>query len=57
MTNKDFSFKQEGCDGALIWENSFNISFSALDYSEHERIYYSYMLEGFDNYWIECGQT
>ena len=25
MTNKDFSFKQEGCDGALIWENSKTI--------------------------------
>ena len=38
-------------------QNSFNISFSALDYSEHERVYYSYMLEGFDKYWIECGHN
>lgn len=38
-------------------QNSFNIAFSALDYSEHERVYYSYMLEGFDKYWIECGHN
>lgn len=38
-------------------QNSFNIAFSALDYSEHERVYYSYMLEDFDKYWIECGHN
>lgn len=38
-------------------QNSFNIAYSALDYSEHERVYYSYMLEGFDKYWIECGHN
>lgn len=38
-------------------QNSFNIAFSALDYSEHERVYYSYILEGFDKYWIECGHN
>lgn len=35
-------------------QNSFSISFSALDYCEHERIHYQYKLEGFDKYWIDA---
>lgn len=35
-------------------ENSFAISFSALDYSEYERVRYSYMLEGYDKYWVNA---
>lgn len=35
-------------------ENGFSISFAALDYSEHERVHYYYMMEGFDKYWIDA---
>lgn len=35
-------------------QNSFSISFSALDYCEHERVHYHYKLEGFDKYWIDA---
>jgi len=35
-------------------QNSFSISFSALDYSEFDRVHYQYQLEGFDNYWIDA---
>lgn len=35
-------------------ENSFSISFSALDYGEYDRVHYQYHLEGFDNYWIDA---
>ncbi|MGM9792403.1 MAG: two-component regulator propeller domain-containing protein [Candidatus Cryptobacteroides sp.] len=35
-------------------QNSFAISFSALDYSEYERVRYSYMLEGYDKYWVDA---
>ncbi len=35
-------------------QNSFSISFSALDYSEFDRVHYQYHLEGFDNYWIDA---
>lgn len=38
-------------------QNSFGISFTALDYSEYERVRYSYMLEGFDRYWIDAGSN
>lgn len=34
-------------------QNSFTISFSAIDYSEYERVKYAYQLAGFDNIWIE----
>ncbi len=34
-------------------QNSFTISFSAVDYSEYERVKYTYKLEGFDKIWIE----
>jgi len=35
-------------------QNSFTISFAALDYSEFERVHYSYIMEGFDKIWIEA---
>ncbi len=36
-------------------ENSFTISYTALDYSEFERVRYYYMLEGHDKFWIDAG--
>ena len=36
-------------------QNGFSISFAALDYSEHTRPRYTYLMEGFDSYWIESG--
>ena len=33
-------------------QNSFGISFTALDYSEHSRLHYYYKLEGYDSDWI-----
>ena len=33
-------------------QNSFGISFTALDYSEHNRLHYYYKLEGYDSDWI-----
>lgn len=35
-------------------QNGFSISFAALDYCEFERVNYYYMLDGFDNYWIDA---
>jgi ligand-binding sensor domain-containing protein/AraC-like DNA-binding protein len=35
-------------------QNSFSISFAALDYCEYERVNYYYLLEGFDNMWIDA---
>ena len=35
-------------------QNSFSISFAAIEYGEYERVKYMYMLDGFDNYWIEA---
>jgi signal transduction histidine kinase/ligand-binding sensor domain-containing protein/DNA-binding response OmpR family regulator len=35
-------------------QNSFNISFAALDYSEFERVHYHYKMDGFDNYWVDA---
>ena len=35
-------------------QNSFAIAFTALDFSEFERVRYSYMLEGFDKFWIDA---
>ncbi|MDL2281914.1 response regulator [Parabacteroides sp. OttesenSCG-928-G06] len=35
-------------------QNSFTISFTALDYSEFERVHYHYMMEGFDKLWIDA---
>ena len=39
------------------YENSFSISFAALDYTENERVRYSYMLENFDKFWIDAGSA
>ena len=38
-------------------QNSFSISFAALEYSEFERVRYFYMLEGFDKYWIDANNN
>ena len=38
-------------------QNGFSISFVALDYSEHERVHYYYMLKGFDRYWIDANNN
>lgn len=38
-------------------DNSFSISFSALDYCEHERVHYQYKLEGYDKYWVEANNS
>ena len=38
-------------------ENSFSISFTALDFGEYERVHYYYKLEGFDNDWIDAGNN
>lgn len=35
-------------------QNSFSISFAALDYSENERVHYHYKMEGYDKYWIDA---
>ena len=35
-------------------QNSFSISFAALEYSEYERVEYQYVLDGFDNHWIDA---
>ncbi len=34
-------------------QNSFSISFSALDYCEYEKTHYYYKLEGLDKFWID----
>ena len=36
-------------------ENSFSISYTALDFGEYERVHYYYKLDGFDNDWIDAG--
>ena len=38
-------------------ENSFSISYTALDYGEYERVHYYYKLDGFDNDWIDAGSN
>ena len=38
-------------------ENSFSISFTALDFGEYERVHYFYKMDGFDNDWIDAGNT
>lgn len=35
-------------------QNSFSISFAAIEYGEFERVDYLYMLEGFDDHWIDA---
>lgn len=37
-------------------QNSFSISYAALDYINGNRINYRYRLEGLDPYWIEAGR-
>lgn len=38
-------------------QNSFSIAFSALEYGEYERVRYFYMMEGFDDGWIDAGNN
>ena len=38
-------------------ENSFSISYTAIDFGEYERVHYYYKLDGFDNDWIDAGNT
>ena len=38
-------------------ENSFSISFTALDFGEYERVHYYYKLDGFDSEWIDAGSS
>ncbi|MBN2805031.1 MAG: response regulator [Prolixibacteraceae bacterium] len=38
-------------------QNSFSISFVALDYCEFERVKYAYKLEGYDRMWIEANNN
>ena len=38
-------------------QNSFTISYTALDYGEYERVHYYYKLEGFDSEWIDAGSS
>ncbi|MDF9830510.1 signal transduction histidine kinase/ligand-binding sensor domain-containing protein/DNA-binding response OmpR family regulator [Parabacteroides sp. PF5-6] len=35
-------------------ESSFTVSFTALDYSEFERVHYHYIMEGYDKFWIDA---
>ena len=36
-------------------QNSFSISYTALDYGEYERVHYYYKLDRVDNDWIDAG--
>ena len=38
-------------------ENSFSLSFTALDFGEYERVHYYYKLDGFDSNWIDAGNN
>lgn len=38
-------------------QNSFSISYAALDYCEYERVHYYYKLEGFDKFWIDANNN
>lgn len=38
-------------------ENSFSISYTALDFGEYERVHYYYKMDGFDRDWIDAGNT
>jgi signal transduction histidine kinase/DNA-binding response OmpR family regulator/ligand-binding sensor domain-containing protein len=38
-------------------QRNFTISYTAIDYSEYERVKYAYKLEGFDNFWIEADKS
>lgn len=35
-------------------QNAFSISFAAVEYGEYERVDYHYMLDGFDDHWIDA---
>lgn len=39
------------------WQNSFSISYAAIDYSEFERVHYFYMMEGIDRLWNDAGTS
>ena len=47
------------CEGVHLThdENSFSLSFTALDFGEFERVHYYYMMDGFDKDWIDAGNT
>lgn len=38
-------------------QNSFSISFTALDFGEYERVHYYYKLDGFDDDWMDAGSN
>lgn len=38
-------------------QNSFSISFAAIDYSDYKRIHYFYKMEGLDNQWTDAGNN
>lgn len=38
-----------------VKENFFSFEFAALDYATPQKNTYSYIMEGFDNEWINCG--
>ena len=38
-------------------QNSFSLSFTALDFGEYERVHYYYIMDGFDSDWIDAGNT
>ena len=38
-------------------QNSFSLSFTALDFGEYERVHYYYKMDGFDSEWIDAGNT
>ena len=38
-------------------QNSFTISFSAIDYGEYERVKYAYKMDGYDNIWIDANSS
>ena len=38
-------------------QNSFSISYTALDFGEYERVHYYYKLDGMDNDWIDAGNA
>ena len=38
-------------------ENSFSLSFAALDYREYEQVHYYYKMEGFNKNWVDAGNN
>ena len=38
-------------------QNSFSLSFTALDFGEYERVHYYYKMDGFDSDWIDASNT